>query len=230
MKPPYEISLIINLVFLAVFILLAIFGKEIIKMIVFKYVIAVRHEQKVSMFRASPVQTGPIVMLGDSITEGGNWSELFPEHPILNRGIGGDVSEGVLHRLDEILWHRPSKIFLCIGTNDVATGVRQEAILKNIRAILETVQAQSPATKIYVQSVFPVGRKAISGHKNEKVIPLNAEIKKICLDRKITYIDLYPCFIDETGYLDPVFTNDHLHLMGNGYLLWKQLIEPYIQE
>jgi lysophospholipase L1-like esterase len=230
MQPLCSISLIINLLLLSGLIVLTIFGKEIIKYIVFKFVIAVRHEQKVSMFRASPVLHGPVVMLGDSITEGGNWSELFPEYPILNRGIGGDVSEGVLKRLDEVLAHRPSKIFLCIGTNDVARGVRQEAILKNIRAILETVQAQSPATKIYVQSVFPVGRKAITGHQNEKVIPLNAEIKKICLEKKITYIDLYPRFIDKTGYLDPAYSNDRLHLMGNGYLLWKHLIEPYIQE
>ena len=148
------------------------------------------------MFRASPVSTGAIVFLGNSITEGGNWSEMFPEKHILNRGIGGDISEGVLKRLDEVIRHQPSKLFICIGTNDIAKGVEQTAILQNYRTILETVKAQSPVTKIYVQSVLPVGKDVIFGHSNQKIVPLNTEIKKLCTEMKITYINLYPNFLN----------------------------------
>ena len=31
-----------------------------------------------------------IVMLGDSLTEWGNWHELVPEYRVINRGISGD--------------------------------------------------------------------------------------------------------------------------------------------
>ena len=178
MKLLYKISLIINLLFIAVLIYLAINGRELIGKFVFKYIIEVRHQQKVSMFRTAPVSTGAIIFVGNSITEGGNWSELFPGKNILNRGIGGDISEGVLKRLDEIIRHQPSKLFICIGTNDLAKGVEQAIIIQNYRTILQTVKAQSPATKIYVQSVLPVGKNVIYGHSNEKIIPLNTEIKQ----------------------------------------------------
>jgi len=226
----YAISLIFNLLIIAWLVYLAFNGRKLIGNFILNHVIAVRHEQKVSMFRATPVSKGAIVFVGNSITEGGNWSEMFPEKHILNRGIGGDVSEGVLKRLDEIIRHKPSKIFICIGTNDLAAGVNQGAIIQNYRAILNEVKNQSPETKIYVQSVLPVGKNVIYRHKNEKIVPLNTEIEKLCTEMKITYIDLYSSFIDETGYLNPEYTNDKLHLMGKGYSVWKGLIEHYVNE
>ena len=60
-----------------------------------------------------------IVMLGDSLTEWGNWHELVPEYSILNRGISGDTSSGVLDRLQEVIERRPKVVFVMIGTNDI---------------------------------------------------------------------------------------------------------------
>jgi lysophospholipase L1-like esterase len=197
---------------------------------VWRNLIDVRHEQKLSMFNSSPVSNSAIVFLGNSITEGGNWSELFPDHLVLNRGIGGDVTAGVLKRLDEVVRHAPSKIFICIGTNDIARGVDQKTILLNYKNILETLKTKTPGTRIYVQSLFPVGKGVITGHSNKKVQLLNTELKKLCAEMQITYINLYPNFTDESGYLNPKFTNDKLHLMGAGYLLWKDLIEAYVNE
>jgi lysophospholipase L1-like esterase len=191
-------------------------------------VIGVRHNQLVSMFRACPVSKGAIIFLGDSITEGGNWPELFPGKNVLNRGIGGDITAGLLARLDEVIRHQPSKIFIAIGTNDLAIGFSNEKILKNYRAIIEQLKADSPGTKIYVQSVLPVGKRVLFGHKNEKILPLNQELRQMCAELGITYIDLYPQFLNGDGYLDNQFTNDNLHLLGNAYLLWKDQIEGYV--
>jgi lysophospholipase L1-like esterase len=58
-------------------------------------------------------------MLGDSLTEWGNWHELVPEHRIINRGIAGDTSSGVLDRLQEVIERRPKVVFVMIGTNDI---------------------------------------------------------------------------------------------------------------
>lgn len=107
MKLLYKISLIVNLLLIAGCIYLAINGKQLIRDYFFKYVIEVRHQQKLSMFKATPVSNGAIVFVGNSITEGGNWSELFPDKHILNRGIGGDVSDGVLKRLRQIVHGNP---------------------------------------------------------------------------------------------------------------------------
>src|SRR5262249_33672293 len=50
------------------------------------------------MFENLP--TGPdVFMLGDSLTEQGPWSELFPTVFVANRGIGGDTLEAVRKRV-----------------------------------------------------------------------------------------------------------------------------------
>ena len=36
------------------------------------------YDQKLSMFEIMPDQKGEVVWMGDSITDGGEWSELFP--------------------------------------------------------------------------------------------------------------------------------------------------------
>src|SRR5262245_42569936 len=60
-----------------------------------------------------------VIMLGDSITEKIDWRELFPGVSILNRGIGGDTSAGVLKRLDEVIARHPKIVFLMVGVNDL---------------------------------------------------------------------------------------------------------------
>lgn len=230
MKIIYKISLAINFLILGLMIYLAFNGTKIVKDIVFNQVISVRKKQKESMFRATPISKGAIVFVGNSITEGGNWDELFPDKVILNRGIGGDVTEGVLNRLDEIIRHQPSKIFICIGTNDIAKGLTQEEILSNYSQILESLKSKLPDTKIYIQSILPVGDKVIFGHSNKRIIPLNKALEKLSSDYNLTYIDLHPFFIDKNGCLKSECTNDKLHLLGEGYLIWKKIIEPYINE
>ena len=71
-------------------------------------------------------------MLGDSLTEWGNWHELVPEFRIINPGIGGDTSSGVLDRLQEVIGRRPKVVFVMIGTNDIGLQVPHEVLLRNL--------------------------------------------------------------------------------------------------
>ncbi len=230
LKPVLKISLAINLLMVVGILYIAVNGKYHVKQFFFKNVIEVRHQQKLSMFRACPETKGAIIFLGNSIIEGGNWNELFPEKSILNRGIGGDVTAGVLARLDEIVRHEPSKLFICIGTNDIAKGLDIPTIIANYKSIIETVRQQSPVTEIYVQSVLPVGKKVFTGHDNEKNLLLNEALQKLCTKQNIIYIDIHAEMIDTNGYLNRAYTNDNLHLMGEAYLLWKNKIENHLNE
>jgi hypothetical protein len=59
---------------------------------------------------------GEIVFIGNSITEGGkNWSEKFNIPNIRNRGIGGDVTDGVLERLGEIIFLNQIPFLFLLG-------------------------------------------------------------------------------------------------------------------
>lgn len=226
----FTISLILNGLIVAILLFLIAFGRKVIKHLIFNKFIQVRHQQKLSMFSASPNTNQAIIFLGDSITEGGDWSEIFPNKIILNRGIGGDTTEGVLLRLDEIIRHQAHKIFICIGTNDLAIGQSANKIIQNYQNILERLQKECRTTKIYVQAVLPVGKSVLFGHKNEKILPLNVALEDLCKLKQIPFINIHPHFADEMGYLNPAFTNDKLHLMGKAYLHWKEILEPYINE
>ncbi len=55
-------------------------------------------------------------MLGDSITDYGSWDTLFQRDDILNHGIIGDTTQGVLNRLQYIN-NTVEKAFIMIGVN-----------------------------------------------------------------------------------------------------------------
>ena len=191
--------------------------------------------QRVSLFEQLPINSKDIVFLGNSLTNGCEWNELFDNPRIKNRGISGDVTMGVYNRLDPILKGKPAKIFLLTGINDVSWGMPADSIVDNMAMIVKKIKSESPRTKIYLQSVLPfdddkgmykrlVGRFHVATEINELLIKLAAE-------EQIQFINLYPHFLDKTtGKLDRKYSNDGLHLLGNGYLLWRDLVKPYVNE
>lgn len=70
--------------------------------------------------------------LGNSITDGGEWAELFNNRHVKNRGISADRSGWLLDRLDPIINGHPKKLFLMIGTNDLAVGIAPEEVAANV--------------------------------------------------------------------------------------------------
>jgi len=181
-------------------------------------------------FETLPDSENEIIFLGNSITDNCEWSELFQNPKIKNRGIGGDDTDGVLERLDEIVSSKPEKVFMLIGTNDLAYGKSVEHVLDNTRLILDEISTASPATKIYVHSVLPVDDAVHYTRKNSDIILINQELEKLVKERGLVYIDLFPEFVDKNGILDKNYSLDGLHLNGEGYLLWKKIINGYVNE
>src|SRR5690606_18724659 len=90
------------------------------------------YQQRISHFRTLPIKHGEVIFLGNSISDGAEWSELFNSSNVINRGISGDKTSGILNRIDEIVRRKPSKVFLLIGTNDLEHKVSIKEILNNI--------------------------------------------------------------------------------------------------
>lgn len=191
--------------------------------------------QRVSLFETLPASPDDIVFLGNSITDGGEWSELFDNPKVKNRGISGDVTWGVYDRLESVLKHAPSKIFLMIGINDVAKGVPADSIVFRIGMILSKIKSDSPRTRVYIQSVLPVNDyyNLFTGHTSrwEMVAGINEGLKNLAEKEHVTYIDLYTHFTEDgSGKMDISYTNDGLHLMAKGYWKWVEIIKPYVEE
>lgn len=190
------------------------------------------YQQRLSHFKLLPVNQNDIVFIGNSITDGAEWSELFNDITIKNRGISGDISAGILHRLDDIVKQKPGKIFLLIGVNDLARGISADSILKNIFLTADWIKKESPSTQLFIQSILPVSDmfKKFNGHTNktDSILKVNNRLKKESENYRYTFIDLYPFFCNKQGRMDKKYSNDGLHLLGEGYLLWKHLVLPYV--
>ncbi len=182
-------------------------------------------------FSLAPHSEHQIVFLGDSMTDEGDWSKLFPDLPVINRGIGGDTTLGVLNRLDQVIALQPSQIFLMIGTNDLCFNSSIPDTMTNYRKILNRLHNELPDTKIYIQSVLPFNETIFPSRAlrtNGNIKQLNVQIEKLAHEYNYPYIDLTPALTGSDGRLPSNYTVDGLHLNDSGYLLWREQIKDII--
>jgi len=182
-----------------------------------------------SQFDILSSKSANVVFLGDSITEGGLWNELFPGVNVVNRGIGGNTTGEVLSRIDQVFKLKPEKLFLMIGVNDLNRQLGPNVAKSNYIKIFDLIDKNIPGTEIYIQSVLPVNDdwKRID---NTHIPTLNVELKNHAIQRGYTYIDLHSVFSDSNGRLLRNLSNDGIHLLGSGYELWRKKIVSYLSD
>ncbi len=183
-------------------------------------------------FSLLPDMEDEVVFLGNSISDGAEWDEYFDNNKCINRGISGDVTDGILLRLKDITRIQAQKIFLLIGINDLARGKSIDYIIENYKRIYQQIREESPNTQIFIQSILPVNNelKQFKNHtnKNDMIITLNNKLKSLAQEKGIDYIDLHSTFSDASGKLRKDLTEDGLHLNGRGYQVWMNLIKNFI--
>lgn len=201
--------------------------------------IADKEEKAVAYARLNKnVDKGEIVFYGDSITEMCDASLYYPEFEIINRGISGDTTSGMLERLqDNLLDIEPSTIVFLGGTNDIGRNVPTEEIAGNVESILSAIHEKCPECRIIVQSVYPVNKgirphyiNKVKDRNNEAVIKLNSALAELCQRHGYTYVDVYSRLTDSEGNLDREYTRDGLHLTKKGYFAAAEIIKPYLVE
>ncbi len=182
------------------------------------------YHERLDMFKKQAVQKGKIIFVGNSITEGGEHFKLIDNVERLNRGIGGDVTFGLLNRLDEIIRHEPQKIFIMIGINDISKDFPDGVIADNYKKIIDRIQLSLPATKIFIQSILPVNPqyKRFPQHydKGDHVIAVNKRLFELSIAENVSFINLYPLFLDQQNRMNESYTTDGLHLNEAGYKVW----------
>ena len=194
----------------------------------------VYYARRATLFDLLPVYSSDIIMLGNSLTDGAEWNELFDNCHVKNRGIVGDIIPGFFERLEPILKGQPRKIFIMGGVNDISHGVSADIIVSAMTQVVTTIQARCPKTEIYVQSMLPFNNdvrlwKLLKG-REQVVVDGNKGLESMCQRLGVTFINLYPLFVGENGKMKPEYTNDGLHLMGGAYLIWRDALLPYIRK
>lgn len=182
-------------------------------------------------------QPGGVLFVGDSITQEFLVTDYFQDKLVYNRGIGGDTTVGLLKRMKESIYDlKPKKMFLLIGTNDLAVNLSTpEVIVKNISKIVDLTLEHSPNTEIYVESVYPtltkgydsITEEALKERANYVIDILNDRLVKLCKEKGITYVDVNTYLKNSDYILKPEYTRDGLHLNTNGYEVVIEQLKPY---
>lgn len=182
-------------------------------------------ESKIATFldENATLPDGGTVFLGDSITDLYDLDRYFPDKGYINRGIGGDTTEGVLDRFDEtVLPLRPSRIVLLIGVNDLNYGRSVEDTLESYARLVDHIRETLPDIVLYLISIYPVNGTSYAPlllHK-DKIVRLNEEIETLASERNATFVDIHPLLLREgSDLLDALVSDDGLHLNDAGYVI-----------
>ncbi len=179
-----------------------------------------------------------VVFMGNSITQ--NWASMrpdfFDQNNFVGRGIGGQVTHQMLLRFQaDVIALQPEQVVIMAGTNDIAQNagpVSLEAIMDNLKAMAEMAMQNDIA--VILCSVPPAiqfpWRPAIK--PVERIMALNAMIRKYAVSQQIPYVDFFAELKDEqNGMKVPEFTapDDLVHPNENAYKVMEATILPIIQ-
>lgn len=187
---------------------------------------------KRDLHESVPVARRNVVMLGNSLTERGLWSEYFQRSAVLNRGIGGDCVAGMMARLAPIVAGEPRAIFLMAGVNDlIFSTISPEALLSQYQRLLDAIRQASPRTKVFIQSLLPLDEAQNEQYfkdKNARIAAFNALLREAAARRSLTYIDLWSRMARD-GRMPRERTVDGIHLNAAGYAVWVEALSPYLK-
>jgi lysophospholipase L1-like esterase len=178
---------------------------------------------------------GKIVFACDSLTAG--WkpeylAKAFPDLKIANRGIGGDVSRGLLFRFKEdVLDLKPTALVLTIGGNDLSAHADPANIESNIVAMLTMARAYSETMPIVVCQLPPRDAKD-APMKPGAFKDHNARVAKLADKYEhLVVVDLFtPLALPDGMPIPECFSKDRIHLAGPGYDKWAEQLRPAFEK
>lgn len=163
-----------------------------------------------------------IVMLGDSVTQGVEWNELMDRNDIVNRGIGGDNTLGMLRRVDFVYQLDPKICFIMGGVNDMKDGISAEEVFDRYKKIIVGLKEHG---------VIPVIQSTFYSIKlsSEKTDALNRLLKQYAERNGLYYMDLNQ-FLTTNKSFNSGCSFDGTHLTGQGYKIWGREVENALKK
>lgn len=166
-----------------------------------------------------------VVFAGDSLVAEGRWPELFSNLRIANRGIGGDRSDGLLDRVDNVLATSAPRVFLAVDINDFLVGQSVDQAFRNYEQVLTRLVAEQ--RQVFVHSTIFAGSKRAD--LNPHIAELNQRLQALAERMEgVEFIDLN-ARLAPNGVLDARYTLDGIHLNVDGYSVWREQLAPRLQ-
>ncbi len=186
------------------------------------------YQTRIEGFSAADSMEVDIVFLGDSLVENWQVDLSFPRVRCMNQGISGDVTEGVLNRLNLVEVFAPEVVVLEIGTNDLVRIGDVDSAAGNVRAIVDYLREGGVGEVVLLGlPPAPDNQKEV----NEKKIALSERYRAISQELdNVHYVELFSVFLLPEGYRDEDFFCDDKHLSAAGYARLNQVIAETLDE
>jgi len=163
-----------------------------------------------------------------SIRKWENISHYFPDNQIINTGFGGSQMSDLLFYVEQlILKHKPNRIFIYEGDNDIAYGKSIDEIMLTTAEMTDRITRENQDIVIVFISAKPsIARWELK----DKYLALNIALKAYCDNKSNVYfVDVWQAMIDKDGLpRKELFAKDGLHMTEAGYWLWAKLFDKYI--
>lgn len=195
-------------------------------------IIRTKYKQLYKQFEnEEPFKKG-IVFLGDSTINFFKHENYFENNNIINRGIPGDTTSGVINRLEQIIKIDPEIIIISIGSNDILLKRTTTEIVQSILKIKYMLNEQLPDAKVYLLSLIPVlddkeitNYNYLSNRNNDIIDEINNNLNIFT-----NIIDVSGCLKDDNNNLNKLYTYDGVHLNDKGYLIFSRELSENIKE
>lgn len=186
-----------------------------------------QYDCREAQFMRFPGEPADLCCLGDSITQQLEWQDAFPGLRVVNRGIGSDTTAGILARLDSVAATKARSVSIMAGANDAGKAdCTPEGVAENFRAILTELHERLPGAALIVNSMLPTS--ASHPPRSEDIQAINRELKALCEEMGVVYLDMFSDFADENGDLKQEYSLDGIHLTPAGYALWLSYLGPAV--
>ena len=178
-----------------------------------------------------------IICHGDSLTEGSDiekaytWSSIVEYNlriPVLNHGIGGDTTAGMLSRLPyEVVPQQPNIVIFMGGTNDLWWDLELNLIQANLSAMVNQAKYHGIAPIIGLPLPFLIDKASsqewqppVKGyaHLYSQINHLAENLKTSADEWEVPVLDFHRLFLDDQGMVKmSLFLEDGLHASKIGH-------------
>ena len=114
---------------------------------------------------------------------------------------------------------QPEIMMITLGVNGISF-MDEEWFIRDYTALVESIQAASPNTKIILNSIYPVAAsyQYMKDINNEKIRAANVWIEQIAENTGCRFLNSFECLVGPDGYLPESCQNgDGLHLTGEAF-------------
>jgi lysophospholipase L1-like esterase len=175
------------------------------------------------------VPAHPIVFVGSSSIR--KWDGLqvaFGNYNIINRGIGGAVTNDIAFYLNDIVFpYEPRQIVIYVGENDLPeVRATADTILNRTKKLYKMIRAKLPTVPIAYISMKPSPSR---DQYQEKARAANTLIRNFLSKEENTdFIDIFSPMIKDGKSRPELFVEDMLHMNAKGYAIWEAAVRPYL--